>query len=215
MHRCCLNGHLEVLKYLHEEAKAPWDWRTAAWAAANGHLHILEYLVERKYDQYDAYACDYAAEDGHLDCLKYLHETAKAPWDYGAVQVAHENNHPNVYNTSSTTTVHYQTVGDTKEEHYTTRNNRRGVQDRSARARKKKSPSIGIRGAERQIHRYGARNSSELKSRETHIQKAKRKPVITPTSHVITNRNTIGAQRGLKLRCADGKRWISRGMNDR
>jgi len=46
------NGHLECLKYLREEAKAPWDSSTAAWAALNGHLHILEYLVERKYDQY-------------------------------------------------------------------------------------------------------------------------------------------------------------------
>ena len=46
------NGHLECLKYLHEEAKAPWDWKTAAFAAQNGHLHILEYLVERKYDKY-------------------------------------------------------------------------------------------------------------------------------------------------------------------
>ena len=51
------NGHLEVLKYLREEVKAPWDWSTAAWAAENGHLHILEYLVERKYDQYDEDAC--------------------------------------------------------------------------------------------------------------------------------------------------------------
>ena len=48
------NGHLEVLKYLREEAKAPWDSETATWAALNGHLHILEYLVERKYDQYNA-----------------------------------------------------------------------------------------------------------------------------------------------------------------
>ena len=47
------NGHLEVLKYLREEVKAPWDSVTASWAAENGHLHILEYLVERKYDQYD------------------------------------------------------------------------------------------------------------------------------------------------------------------
>ena len=133
------DGHLECLKYLHEEAKAPWDWRTAAWAAANGHLHILEYLVERKYDKYDAYACEFAAENGHLDCLKYLHETAKAPWNYWAVQVAHENKHPTVYNTSSTTTVHYQTVGDTKEEHYTTRNNRRGVQDRAREREKRKA----------------------------------------------------------------------------
>jgi len=83
------NGHLECLKYLHEEAKAPWDLGTAIWAAANGHLHILEYLFERKYDKYDAYACYYAAVNGHLDCLQYLHETAKAPWDSRAVRYAH------------------------------------------------------------------------------------------------------------------------------
>ena len=82
-------GHLEMLKYLHEEAKAPWDWRTAAWAADNGHLHILEYLVERKYDKFDEDACAYAAREGHLDCLKYLRETAKAPWNYLAVRDAH------------------------------------------------------------------------------------------------------------------------------
>jgi len=87
-------GHLEVIKYLHEEAKAPWDWRTAAWAADNGHLHILEYLVERKYDKFDEDACAYAAREGHLDCLKYLRETAKAPWNYLAVRDAHYYKQP-------------------------------------------------------------------------------------------------------------------------
>jgi len=89
-----LEGHLEILKYLREEVKAPWDWRTAAGAAESGHLHILEYLVERKYDEFDEEACESAAMNGHLDCLKYLHETAKAPWDYRAVRFAHENKHP-------------------------------------------------------------------------------------------------------------------------
>ena len=89
-----VNGHLEVLKYLHEEAKAPWDYWTAKCAAGNGHIHILEYLVEHKYDKYNGDACEFAAEKGHLDCLKYLHETAKAPWDYRAVRDAHENKHP-------------------------------------------------------------------------------------------------------------------------
>jgi hypothetical protein len=88
------NGHLEVLKYLREEAKAPWGSETANWAAERGHLHILEYLVERKYNQFDEYACTGAAMSGHLDCLKYLHETAKAPWDKEAVRYAHENKHP-------------------------------------------------------------------------------------------------------------------------
>ena len=88
------NGHLEVLKYLREEAKAPWDSSTANCAAFNGHLHILEYLVERKFDKYNTYACEDAAKKGHFDCLKYWHETAKAPWDSRAVRYAHENNQP-------------------------------------------------------------------------------------------------------------------------
>ena len=92
--RAARYGHLECLKYLHEEVKAPWDSYTASWAAENGHLHILEYLVERKYDQYNEFSCSNAAENGHLDCLKYLHETAKAPWNKEAVREAHENNHP-------------------------------------------------------------------------------------------------------------------------
>ena len=87
-------GHLECLKYLREEVKEPWDWRTASWAAKNGHLHILEYLVERKFDKFVNDACWFAAVNGHLDCLKYLHETAKAPWNLLAVRGAHENNHP-------------------------------------------------------------------------------------------------------------------------
>ena len=96
--RAAQNGHLECLKYLHEEVKAPWDSGTAAWAAENGHLHILEYLVERKFDEYDGdglfCACKLAAENGHLDCLKYLHETAKAPWNSAAIRVAREKNQP-------------------------------------------------------------------------------------------------------------------------
>ena len=38
-------GHLECLKYLREEVKAPWGESTSSLAAENGHLHILEYLV--------------------------------------------------------------------------------------------------------------------------------------------------------------------------
>ena len=87
------NGHLEVLKYLREEAEAAWDLRTATWAAENGHLHILEYLFERKYDKFNMHTCWFAANNGHLDCLKYLHETAKAPWNYWAVRGAHYYKH--------------------------------------------------------------------------------------------------------------------------
>jgi len=86
-------GHLECLKYLHEEAKAPWDCETASFAARNGHLHILEYFVEREYDEFDESACSWAAEYGYLECLKYLHEVAEAPWDCETANWAASNGH--------------------------------------------------------------------------------------------------------------------------
>jgi len=92
-HNAAGNGHLDCLKYLHEVAKAPWDWETANRAALNGHLHILEYLVEREYDQYDEYTCACAASNGHLDCLKYLHEDVKAPWGCETAFLAALNGH--------------------------------------------------------------------------------------------------------------------------
>ena len=71
--------------------KAPWDFRTADFAAKNGNHHILKYLVERKYDEFSKDACYCAAMEGHLDGLKYLHETAEVPWDEDAVRVAYRN----------------------------------------------------------------------------------------------------------------------------
>ena len=105
---CCRNGHLECLKCLREEAKAPWDSDTAYWAAANGHLHILEYLVERKYDQYrqiGVLVCGQVRPLGLFEVLARNRQSALGrlePYEY-----AHRKTTPSVYNTSSTTTVHY------------------------------------------------------------------------------------------------------------
>ena len=102
------NGHLECLKYLCEEVKAPRCFWTCDWAAQNGHLHILEYLVGRaalegnlnevqycvRYEcPIDEYACANAALKGHLEILKYLHEKAKAPWDRRTAHWAALNGH--------------------------------------------------------------------------------------------------------------------------
>ncbi len=43
-----LHGHLECLKYLREEAKAPWDLKVLYQAHANKHLECLRYAVEKK-----------------------------------------------------------------------------------------------------------------------------------------------------------------------
>ena len=43
-----LYGHLECLKYLREEAKAPWDYEVLYFAHAKKHLECLRYAVEKK-----------------------------------------------------------------------------------------------------------------------------------------------------------------------
>ena len=116
---CCRNGHLECLKCLREEAKAPWDSDTASWAAENGHLHILEYLVERKYDQYSKVRVSMRPVRplGLFEVLARNRQSAVGrlePFDTRTRKTT-----PSVYNTSSTTTVHYQKTGHMKVEYYT------------------------------------------------------------------------------------------------
>ena len=42
------NGHLECLKYLREEAKAPWDSSVLHFAHRNKHLECLRYAIGKK-----------------------------------------------------------------------------------------------------------------------------------------------------------------------
>ena len=41
-----LEGHLEVLKYLHETAKAPWDSRAVFWSHENNQTERVQYLLD-------------------------------------------------------------------------------------------------------------------------------------------------------------------------
>ena len=93
---------------------------TASWAAKNGHLHILEYLVERKYDKYDTLRVECSRERplGLFEVLARNRQSAVGR--LGRTRTRTRTTTPvRVYNTSSTTTVLSQPVGDTKEELYT------------------------------------------------------------------------------------------------
>eukprot|EP00122_Pirum_gemmata_P008844 Pgem_evm1s8163 len=46
MYWAARNGHLEVLKYLHEVVNADCPFEAVNWAARNGHLEVLKYLHE-------------------------------------------------------------------------------------------------------------------------------------------------------------------------
>ena len=77
------NGHLEVVKWLHERAShAPREagrsegCTTSAMdlAAMNGHLQIVKWLHENRSEGCTINAVDWAAENGHLEIVKFLHE---------------------------------------------------------------------------------------------------------------------------------------------
>ena len=52
---CCLKGHLECLKYLREEAKAPWDSLVLDFARTYKQLECLRYAVEKKCPGWSTY----------------------------------------------------------------------------------------------------------------------------------------------------------------
>ena len=66
------NGHLECLKYLHENG-CPWDEKTCSKAAENGQLECLKYAHE-KGCPWNEDTCSCANSNGHLECLQYARE---------------------------------------------------------------------------------------------------------------------------------------------
>ncbi len=73
-----INGHLDCLKYAHENGRS-WGEETCESAAYHGHLDCLKYAHENGCPL-GRDICIYAASNGHLDCLKYAHENG-CPWD--------------------------------------------------------------------------------------------------------------------------------------
>jgi len=67
-----LNGHLECLKYAHENG-CRWHSRTTYNAACNGRLECLRYARENGCEWHPE-TTYIAVYNGHLECLKYVYE---------------------------------------------------------------------------------------------------------------------------------------------
>jgi len=91
-HQVALTNKLELLKWIREEKKCEWNWRTINGAARQGNLEMVKYCVANKCPINDR-ACANAASEGQLECLKYLHEEVKAPWDSSTATLAAESGH--------------------------------------------------------------------------------------------------------------------------
>jgi len=86
---------LELLKWIREEKKCKWNYRTINAAAEQGNLEMVKYCVANECP-INAEACADAALEGDLEMLKYLREEAKAPWDGNTAAWAAQEGHLHV-----------------------------------------------------------------------------------------------------------------------
>ena len=76
-------GHLEIVKYLVEQAKdTSYTNYTLNLAAAHGHLEIVKYLIDKKADIHigNDSSLRWAAIYGHLEVINYLRSVAGNKW---------------------------------------------------------------------------------------------------------------------------------------
>jgi hypothetical protein len=77
-HWAVQNGHLEVIKWLHENRKEGCTAWIMEYAVRNGHLDIVRWMYENRREGCTIWwAMDRAAENGHLDVVKWLHENRR------------------------------------------------------------------------------------------------------------------------------------------
>ena len=69
-----LNGHLPVLKYLHENG-CPWDSDTCQYAAYHKHWDCLQYAVDNKCPEWKTYAKE--TRESTSDEKKTNHRTGR------------------------------------------------------------------------------------------------------------------------------------------
>ncbi|KAL3664331.1 hypothetical protein V7S43_010656 [Phytophthora oleae] len=70
-HAAC-NGHLEMIRWLHEE-HAWCTMQAMNYAASNGHLEVVKFLHENRTEGCNTDAMDLAAGYGHLNMVEWLH----------------------------------------------------------------------------------------------------------------------------------------------
>ena len=84
------NGHLDVLKYAHQNG-CPWNKYTCAYAASKGRLEVLKWARQNGC-KWDAEIYANAAENGHLEVLKWAHQNG-CPWNTWTCSRAAANGH--------------------------------------------------------------------------------------------------------------------------
>jgi hypothetical protein len=77
----CFLGSVRLLKWARENKRGTaWDSGTCVHAALNGHLHVLKYLHENGCP-WGQGTCYHAAQHKHWDCLQYAVDNKCPEWE--------------------------------------------------------------------------------------------------------------------------------------
>jgi ankyrin repeat protein len=85
------NGHLEVIKWLHENRKEGCTKKAMDYAAENGQLEVVKWLHENRQEGCTTDAMDWAATRGFLEVVKWLHQNRNEGCTTDAMNLAAEN----------------------------------------------------------------------------------------------------------------------------
>ncbi|KAE9011925.1 hypothetical protein PR003_g14271 [Phytophthora rubi] len=95
MDNAAANGHLEMVKWLHEQSA--WCTKQAMnRAAGNGHLEVVKYLDGNRSEGCTTDAMDLAAGNGHLEVVKWLHDNRSEGCTCVAMEDSVANGHLDV-----------------------------------------------------------------------------------------------------------------------
>ena len=88
-----INGHIDLVRWLHFNHKEGCTTNDMDLAAKNGHLEIVKFLHFNRKEGCTKRAMDYAAHNGHLQIVKWLHFNSKEGCTIKAMDWASRNGH--------------------------------------------------------------------------------------------------------------------------
>uniref|UniRef100_A0AAV1U1T6 Ankyrin repeat-containing domain n=1 Tax=Peronospora matthiolae TaxID=2874970 RepID=A0AAV1U1T6_9STRA len=87
------NGHYEVVQWLHVNRSEGCTSKAMDYAACNGHLSMVQWLHEHRTEGMTTRAMDLAAQSGHLHVLQWLQDNRSAGCTPSAVNYAATEGH--------------------------------------------------------------------------------------------------------------------------
>jgi len=92
LNRTAKYGHLDLVRWMHEEQHVPLDNMTMSWAALSGNISLLRYVME-KGGKLNSDTLSSAAWSGSEVMVRWLHDEHHLPWSSEMCTSAAENGH--------------------------------------------------------------------------------------------------------------------------